>query len=181
MKKSLISTSKYLSLILRHDPQLIGLHLDEHGWASVEELLTKASAAGKDITPGLLFEVVKRNDKKRFAISDDGLRIRANQGHSLAVKLGLDPCEPPLVLYHGTAAKNLVAIRQQGLLPGSRQHVHLSADTETARRVGSRHGQPVVLIIDAATMHKHDFAFFLSENHVWLTKCVPATYIRDKV
>ena len=141
--------SKFLSLVLRHDPACIGLTLDAQGWADVDDLLQKANAAGVPLTRALLDEIVRTSDKQRFALSTDGTRIRANQGHSIPVDLALEPVAPPNVLYHGTVARFLPSIRRKGLRRGQRHHVHLSADRETASRVGSRRGEPVVLTVAA--------------------------------
>lgn len=175
---SLVSTSKFLSLVLRHDPGVISIALDANGWVDVDELLAACDRAGKHISRELLQEIVATSDKKRFSFSDDGRRIRANQGHSVVVDLGLTPIEPPPVLYHGTAERNLDSILRQGLLKGKRHHVHLSADRDTATAVGRRHGTPVALSIDAAAMGKDGFQFYRSENGVWLVDEVPAKYVR---
>jgi putative RNA 2'-phosphotransferase len=145
--------------------------------ALVDELLVKSAAAGTRITKDDLFEVVATNEKKRFTLSDDRQRIRAAQGHSIAVNLGLTPGEPPGVLYHGTATRFLEAILSEGLRPMSRQQVHLSADERTARQVGQRHGKPIVVVVQARRMHDDGFRFFLAENHVWLTDRVPPEYL----
>lgn len=173
-----VSISKFLSLILRHKPEIVGIKLDEAGWADIAELAENGSrAAGIKLTPDRIRKVAATSDKQRFAISDDGLRIRANQGHSIAVELGLDNAEPPELLFHGTAIHKLVAIRQQGIIKGNRQHVHLSPDKETAEAVGKRHGKAVVLTIQARRMHQDGFKFFLSESGVWLTDHIPEEYI----
>jgi putative RNA 2'-phosphotransferase len=172
-------TSKFLSLILRHEPQKIGLTLDEAGWADVSELIAKSVVAGHALDEAMLREIVMTSDKQRFTLSGDGTRIRAAQGHSVAVELGLPPSIPPAVLYHGTASKNVAAIRVEGLRAGSRRQVHLSADTETARRVGLRHGSPVVLTIAALRMHDAGHLFSQADNGVWLTDHVPSQFIED--
>jgi putative RNA 2'-phosphotransferase len=178
MADRLVSTSKFLSLVLRHEPEKIGLQLDSQGWVSINELLSKA--AGKlPLTVELLHEVVRTSDKQRFAISEDGTRIRANQGHSVPVELGLVPHVPPEQLYHGTATRFLDSIRRQGLLRGDRHHVHLSADTETAIKVGTRHGQPAVLIVHAGDMHRAGHVFFRSDNGVWLVAHVPPAFLEN--
>lgn len=171
------STSKFLSLILRHKPEVIGLELDEQGWAEVPELLEKAAQQNRHISRELLEIVVSTNDKKRFAFNEDGTRIRASQGHSVTVDLDLQQQEPPEHLYHGTVSKFIQAIREEGLQKMSRQHVHLSGDKETAHKVGSRRGSPVILVVRAGQMQRDGFSFYLSENGVWLTDHVPATYI----
>lgn len=169
--------SKFLSYVLRHAPETIGLKLDAGGWADVAELLAKANAAGQQIDLDTLHAVVAESDKKRFTLSDDGRRIRAAQGHSVTVDLGLAASEPPLLLYHGTASRNLDAIFTEGLKPGHRQQVHLSSDPDTARRVGERHGKPAVLTVDAGRMHRAGFLFFRADNGVWLTDHVPPGYL----
>ena len=178
MDRSLISTSKFLSLVLRHRPETIDLELDPQGWVTIDELLAAARRAGRPISRELLTRVVRENDKRRFAISDDQLRIRASQGHSVDVDLGLDSVEPPGELFHGTVKKFLRSIRQQGLKPRSRQHVHLSPDVETATAVGNRRGEAIILIVASGRMHAEGFAFYLSANGVWLTDHVPSGYIR---
>lgn len=178
MTDPLVKTSKFLSLVLRHAPETIGLSLDANGWAEVDQLLAQAASHGKAITRAQLDAVVANDSKTRYAYSDDGLRIRANQGHSLAaVDIGLPPATPPAALYHGTASRFVDAIREQGLRPGSRNHVHLSATEDTAVNVGSRHGKPVVLSIDTAAMLAQGHVFYLSANGVWLTDAVPAAFI----
>jgi putative RNA 2'-phosphotransferase len=172
------TTSKFLSLVLRHKPEIIGLTLDENGWTDTGELITKMNAQGHSITLEKLKAIVDSNDKKRFAFSEDYKRIRANQGHSIEVDLDLQEQIPPDILYHGTAEKNITSIKQQGLIKGNRHHVHLSADTETARKVGMRYGIPVILIIDAKRMYEQGFKFFRSENGVWLTDHVLPQYIQ---
>lgn len=177
MDPHLVKTSKFLSLVLRHDPATIGLSLDQNGWADVDELIALANQRGKRLTRELLEIVVETNDKRRFAISPDGTKIRANQGHSVEVDLKLPAQEPPETLFHGTASRSLESIRMQGLLRGRRQHVHLSPDEATAIKVGRRHGNPVVLRVSAARMHGDGFAFYLSDNCVWLTEHVPSGYL----
>lgn len=177
MNSERVRVSKFLSLVLRHEPECIGLSLDEAGWASIDELLRLAAAAGQEITRDVLLEIVATSDKQRFALSPDGERIRANQGHSISIDLGLAPVAPPRLLFHGTASRFLESILANGLRPGARQHVHLSADDATARRVGQRHGSPVVLRVDAAAMHAGGHAFYRSANGVWLTAAVPPRYL----
>jgi putative RNA 2'-phosphotransferase len=177
MEPNLVKISKFLSLVLRHKPDEIGLTLDENGWADVEDLLARANRAGVPLTRPLLKQVVETNDKKRFAFNADESRLRASQGHSVAVDLGLTPQPPPEVLYHGTATRFIGSIRKDGLLSGSRQHVHLSLDEPTAIKVGKRHGKPVVLVIQSGAMHRDGLQFFLSANNVWLTEKVAVKYI----
>ncbi|MCQ4211613.1 MULTISPECIES: RNA 2'-phosphotransferase [Streptomyces] len=171
-----VKVSKYLSKHLRHQPERIGLTLDEAGWVEIGELLAAAAAHGFRISRDELDHVVAVNDKRRFTI--DGARIRANQGHTIDVDLGLAPAEPPAYLYHGTVARHLDAIRAQGLRPMDRHDVHLSADRETATRVGARRGRPVVLPVDAGAMHRDGHVFRVSANGVWLTAAVPPRYLR---
>ena len=173
-------TSKFLSFVLRHQPEEIGLRLDDAGWASVEELLEACKKAGRALTREDLQRIVDTSDKKRFAFSEDGLYIRANQGHSVQIELGYEPRKPPSLLYHGTATRFLESIRKEGLKRGSRHHVHLSSDSVTAANVGARHGKPVVLRIASSQMHNDGYSFYLSENGVWLTERVPPDYILDE-
>ena len=177
MAKSTDSLSRFLSYVLRHAPDSIGMTLDPQGWVAVDELLAKAAAAGKKLTRESLAAIVAENDKQRFKFSDDGLRIRANQGHSVEVDLHLPPRVPPERLFHGTATRFLESIRAQGLRPGSRQEVHLSADRETAVAVGGRHGKPVVLGVRSAAMHAAGHVFTCSDNGVWLTAAVPPEFL----
>lgn len=171
------SISKFLSLILRHSPQTIGLQLDENGWADVEELLAKSADHKKPFSKSELEEIVATNDKKRFAFNEAHTHIRASQGHSVSIDLALLPGEPPEYLYHGTAQQFLQKIKEEGLLKMSRQHVHLSSDKETATKVGGRRGVPFILKIRSGQMHKEGIPFYLSENNVWLTDAVPSKYI----
>ena len=175
--KKLVRTSKFLSLVLRHKPEQVGLTLEDGGWVRVDALIEAANGAGVALNRTLLQEVVAKNDKKRFAFSDDGLRIRANQGHSVSIDLGLEPAVPPDVLFHGTAARFLDSIRQHGLQRRNRHHVHLSSDAETAIAVGKRHGKPVLLTIAAQRMHNAGIRFYLSKNNVWLTEHVAPAYL----
>lgn len=176
--KELEKTSKFLSLVLRHDPARIGIALDSSGWANNDQLLQQLAAHGHAITLEQLREVVATSDKQRFALSEDGLRIRANQGHSIAaVDLKLQKREPPELLLHGTAARFLDAIGASGLISQSRNHVHLSADMDVAVSVGKRHGKPVVLTVRARAMAAQGHEFYLSENGVWLTESVPLQFI----
>lgn len=176
-EKRLVRSSKMLSRILRHEPGLVGVTLDGAGWVRVDELLAALAARGRPLTRAELDHVVATNNKRRFGYSPDGLSIRANQGHTVAVDLGLAAAVPPPVLYHGTADRHLAAIFREGLRPMARQDVHLSADTETATRVGARHGRPVVLTVNAAAMTAAGHEFRLSENGVWLTDAVPPQYL----
>ena len=176
--KECIRRSRFLSLVLRHRPETIGLKLDAAGWTSVEQLLTRCAAAGQAMTLEDLCQVVETNTKRRFEFSEDGLRIRARQGHSIQVELGYEPARPPDTLYHGTAERNRSSILARGLLKGRRHHVHLSVDVATARMVGSRYGEPVVLRIDAGRMYLDGCVFYRTGNNVWLTEHVPVMYLR---
>lgn len=176
-KNNIVSTSKFLSLVLRHQPQTIGLTLDDAGWADVSELLQKLALAGRTVTLDLLREVVASNDKRRFSFSEDGTRIRANQGHSIDVALGLEELEPPAVLYHGTASRFIDSVMRTGLDKRQRHHVHLTEDIVTARSVGQRYGVPIILAIDAAAMCADGHRFYRSDNNVWLTDHVPVRYL----
>jgi putative RNA 2'-phosphotransferase len=169
--------SKFLSYVLRHEPESIGVELSPAGWVPVEMLLAAAARHGRRITIDQLNEVVRTSDKQRFAFSEDGRDIRANQGHSAPVELGYEPAPPPEVLYHGTTERFLDAIGREGLKRGSRHHVHLSATIETATAVGGRRGRPVVLTIRAREMHNAGHTFYVTPNNVWLTESVPPEYL----
>lgn len=172
-----VALGRFLSLILRHRPSAAYIELDQHGWADVDALLAGCRRAGKPLTRPDLERIVRENRKQRYSFNDDKTKIRANQGHSLAVDVELPVVEPPAVLYHGTAVQFLDSICTQGLKPGSRQHVHLSEDKATAENVGARHGRPVVLTVDAAAMWQNGYMFYRSENGVWLCREVPRGYI----
>jgi putative RNA 2'-phosphotransferase len=176
-EKEKIRTSKFLSLVLRHEPEKIGLKLDASGWVDVEALLAGCRKHGMRIGRAELEEVVATNEKKRFAFSEDGQSIRAQQGHSVEIELDYTPQTPPARLYHGTATRFIESIRLEGLQKRERHHVHLSANMETADVVGRRHGKPVVLIVRAAEMHARGHAFFVSGNGVWLTDHVPSEFL----
>ena len=172
------STSKFISLILRHKPEVIGITLDEHGWADVQALIDGVNATGRHhLTPETLEEIVRTDEKQRYAFNEDHTHIRANQGHSISVDVELEQRTPPEVLFHGTGEKYTDAIDRQGLIPKGRLYVHLSSDVETARKVGSRHGKPVIYRVDCQRMVADGHMFYLSANHVWLTKHVPARYL----
>jgi putative RNA 2'-phosphotransferase len=171
--KQRVSISRFLSLVLRHKPEKAGITLDANGWADVAALIEGMNESGRTaVTIENIKEVVASNDKQRFAFSDDYTKIRANQGHSVSVDVELVETEPPAVLFHGTAAGSVRGIFENGIRPKTRLYVHLSADEETAVKVGRRHGKPVVLSIDAARMHEDGYKFFLSANGVWLTEYV---------
>jgi putative RNA 2'-phosphotransferase len=172
-----VRVSKFLSLVLRHDPRRIGIRLDDAGWTGVSELLAACAAHGVSITRAELTALVAASDKQRFALSADGQRIRANQGHSVDVDLQLVAVAPPATLYHGTVASAISSIRKGGLVRGERHHVHLSADVETASRVGARRGKPVILTVRAADMAAAGHVFYRSANGVWLVEHVPAEFI----
>ena len=172
-----IDTSRFLSLVLRHRPDKIGITLDPDGWTRVDALLAALARAGKPVDRQMLDRVVATNNKKRFALSEDGERIRASQGHSVQVELGYEPATPPAELFHGTVDRFLGAIRSEGLRPMKRHHVHLSADLATASNVGSRRGDAVVLTVRAADMRLAGHIFFVSANGVWLTDSVPPAFI----
>jgi putative RNA 2'-phosphotransferase len=177
MNVNIVTASKFLSLLLRHRPETIGLSLDAEGWAEIEDIVRLTAGTRTPLTKRLIEEIAATSDKKRFAISDDGTRIRANQGHSILVDLNLRPQNPPEKLFHGTATRFLESIIRQGLIKGNRQHVHLSPDRVTAMKVGQRHGKPVILSIAAQAMQASGFVFFLSANGVWLTDHVPTKFL----
>lgn len=178
MTSDLVKVSRFLSLVLRHKPEEIGLTLDANGWADVEQLIALVNQSGRPLSRALLEQVVAGNDKQRFAFNADHTRIRASQGHSVAVDLDLPAREPPEILFHGTAVGGLESIRVQGLLRGKRQHVHLSRDAATAIKVGQRHGKPVVLQVRAGEMYRSGYRFFCSANSVWLTEQVPPRFLQ---
>jgi len=169
--------SKFMSFVLRHDPASAGLVLDEAGWTSAESLLEALQARGYGTTRKAMEELVRADSKGRYSFSADGERIRANQGHSVAVDLGLAPAEPPDRLYHGTVERFLQAILSEGLRPMERHHVHLSPDRQTASAVGARRGVPVILEVDARAMREAGHVFFRSDNGVWLTDVVPPGFL----
>lgn len=178
MDKQLAKTSKYLSFILRHQPEAIGLTLDENGWAPIDELIEKTTEF--ELNKNILKLVVETNDKQRFAMDNNRGKIRANQGHSIKVDLSLEPVKPPSVLLHGTAERSYESIMKQGLTKQKRHHVHLSESKMVATSVGSRYGKPKLLEIDTKRMHEEGFEFFRSANNVWLVEAVPPKFIREK-
>lgn len=172
------SISKYIALILRHKPETIGLVLDKHGWADVNQLVDGIKKKYPEFTKQNLEVIVANDNKQRYSFSEDDLHIRANQGHSVNVNVELKEIDPPNLLYHGTATRFVESIKKEGLVPKTRLYVHLSKDYDTAVKVGQRHGEPIVLTINAAKMKNDGFKFFVSENGVYLTKRVPTEYIR---
>lgn len=170
--------SKFLSYVLRHHPEVIQIQTDQNGWTGVGELLENLNNAGYQVNFEILEYLVDSNEKKRFSFNENKTLIRASQGHSISVDLGYNTKEPPGLLYHGTAIKNLEAIKLKGLLRMERQHVHLSTNMETARQVGQRYGQAVILEIDSGKMFEKGFEFYLSDNGVWLTESVPPEFIK---
>ncbi len=175
----LVRISKYLSKHLRHQPERLGLTLAPGGWVSVNDLLEACARKGFPLVRAELEEVVAKNDKRRFSFDETGTLIRANQGHSVEVDLQLEPLEPPPMLYHGTGHNSVESILSAGLLRMARHHVHLSADAETAQKVGARHGRPVVFAVDAGAMRQAGHLFYRSENGVWLTVHVPPAFLRQ--
>lgn len=168
---------RFMSMVLRHKPESIGIVLDEYGYADVKQLLKAMKEHGKYIDMATLERIVAENDKKRYSFNKDHTKIRASQGHSISVDLQLEQKIPPKVLYHGTAERFLESIQKKGLLKMSRQYVHLSKDIQTAVKVGQRHGKAVVLNVDAEKMVKDGFCFYLSDNGVWLCEKVPCQYL----
>ena len=173
---SLKETSKFISLILRHKPETIGITLDEHGWANVDELIA-GIAKTHPIDMAILEQIVAEDEKQRYSFNEDKTLIRANQGHSIPVDVELEEKQPPEILYHGTGEKYVSSINEQGLIPKSRLYVHLSGDEETARKVGQRHGKPVIYKVKSGEMYNDGYKFFRSVNGVWLTKNVPVKYL----
>ena len=182
MSDSLTGTSRFISLILRHKPEVIGITLDEHGWADVDDMIAGINQSGKyKIDRDMLDEIVRTDEKQRYSYNEDHTLIRANQGHSIPVDVELEKVEPPEFLYHGTGEKFTASIDKQGLIPKSRLYVHLSLDEETAVKVGRRHGKPVIYLVRAGNMKRDGYAFYRSVNGVWLTKEVPVKYLRKKI
>lgn len=176
-KKEQNTISKFLSLVLRHKPEEIGLVLDNEGWADVKELINKSNEKNISLDFKKLENIVLNNDKKRFVFNLDSTRIRANQGHSINIDLNLTSQKPPKYLFHGTSLSNIPSINKEGICKKSRQYVHLSKDIQTANIVGARHGTPIVIRIDTEKMYADGYIFFLSENNVWLTDYIPKDYI----
>lgn len=170
------SASKFLALVLRHRPEVIGITLDEHGWADVDELVRGMSKT-REFSAAMLEEIVSTDSKGRYSFNADHSKVRANQGHSVKVDVELERAVPSHSLFHGTAEKSVASIQKEGLLPMGRLYVHLSPDVDTAVKVGSRHGRPVVFEVNAIAMQDDGYEFFLSKNDVWLTKTVPAKYL----
>jgi len=177
-EKQAIKISKFLSLVLRHQPEMAKITLDENGWTDVDILIEKSNAAGIHLTAGLLKHIVDTNSKKRFCFNETFDKIRANQGHSVEINLGYLAQEPPEILYHGTGSNSVQSITKHGLDKRSRHHVHLSQDIEIAIQVGQRHGKPFVFQVMAGQMFRDAFTFYLSDNGVWLTEFVPAKYLK---
>lgn len=176
MQKQLKDISKYLSYLLRHEPQAIGLALDAQGWASVEQLVSKTTQY--ELTQALIETVVETNDKQRFVFNSDRTKIRANQGHSISIDLALEPIDPPNTLFHGTAERFIDAIKTEGLKKMQRHHVHLSESEWVAKSVGSRYGKPVLLTVDTKQMAADGYRFYKTANSVWLVDVVPPGYIQ---
>ena len=181
MKNNDTSLSKFISLILRHKPEEIGITLDRYGWADTAELIEGIRAKGCEIDRETLERIVREDSKQRYSFSGDGKRIRANQGHSIPVEVEMPVTPPPEKLYHGTALRFLDSIKQSGIRKMSRLYVHLSPDEETAVKVGSRHGKPVVLVIDTAAMTADGYQFRLSENGVWMSEDIPWKYVAEVI
>lgn len=171
------SRSKFLSLILRHKPETIGITLDSNGWANVNELLRRIALGDPDFNMSVLIDIVKTDSKGRYSFNEDMTMIRANQGHSINVDVQLKVETPPDILYHGTSVNSVSSIIKHGLMKMGRLHVHLSDNYDTAIKVGSRHGSPVVLTIHASRMVEDGYKFYISENGVWLTDSVPPQYL----
>lgn len=180
--EKLKALSKFLSYVLRHHPEAIGLSLDRNGWAHIDELMARARKEGREISRPLLYKVIDSGDKQRFILSDDEQYIRAGYGHSIEVDLQLQPKPPPRELYHGTTRQQMPSIVEKGLLPGNRNFVHLSADRTDARKVGSRHGKPIVLSVNCGAMTDQGFDFYQSKSEpgIWLIKYVPARFLHNE-
>ncbi|EIS9524030.1 RNA 2'-phosphotransferase [Clostridioides difficile] len=169
--------SIFISLILRHKPETIGIKLDDYGYADVNELIEKINNTGRNINIEILVQIVKEDNKQRYSFNEDRSKIRANQGHSINVNVELRELEPPRFLYHGTATRFLDNIKKEGIISKSRLYIHLSNDIDTAVQVGKRHGIPIVLKINAGKMYENDYKFYLSENNIWLCEYIPFKYV----
>ncbi|MBL0294163.1 MAG: RNA 2'-phosphotransferase [Saprospiraceae bacterium] len=178
-EKQITHISKFLSLVLRHQPETIDIQLDQNGWTDVKDLIEKANNYGIKFDREILNHIVATNPKKRFAYNDTFDKIRASQGHSVEIELGYTNQKPPEILFHGTAEKFVQSILDTGLEKGNRQQVHLSADVETAIKVGQRHGKPFVFKVVAEKMYNDNFEFFISDNGIWLTDNVPTKYLKQ--
>jgi putative RNA 2'-phosphotransferase len=180
-KKQTTQISKFLSLVLRHKPETIGIELDQNGWADVKSLLEKSNKYGLQFDLEMLKYIVETNPKKRFAFDHNFSKIRASQGHSLEIELGYSNQKPPQFLFHGTSEKSVESIWENGIEKQKRQHVHLSSDIDTAIKVGQRHGKPFIFKILAEEMYNDKFEFYISDNNVWLTNFVPKKYLKRNV
>ncbi|EJX2602088.1 RNA 2'-phosphotransferase [Clostridioides difficile] len=169
--------SIFISLILRHKPETIGIKLDDYGYADVNELIEKINNTGRNINIEILEQIVKEDNKQRYSFNEDRSKIRANQGHSINIDVELKELEPPEYLYHGTATRFLDNIKNEGIIKQSRLYVHLSRDIDTAIKVGKRHGTPVILKINTGKMYENGYKFYLSENNVWLCEYIPFKYV----
>lgn len=179
LSKEEVKISKFVSLVLRHKPENIGLTLSKDGWANVHELIEKIKATGRNINKDILERVVLYNDKKRFSFNENHTLIRANQGHSIDVDLGFEEKEPPEILFHGTSIDNIDSIKKEGIKKMNRLHVHLSLTEDIAKKVGERHGKPIIIKINSKQMYEDGIKFYLSENKVWLCYYVDSKYIID--
>jgi putative RNA 2'-phosphotransferase len=175
-----IELGRFISLILRHKPEAVGIKLDSNGWANVDELISGINKAGKKIDMEILERIVRENNKQRYSFNETHTKIRANQGHSINVDVELKEAIPPDKLYHGTATRFMESIKKNGITKQSRQYVHLSADKETATAVGKRHGKPIVLIVDTVKMRADGHKFYISENGVWLCGDISWKYISEE-
>jgi putative RNA 2'-phosphotransferase len=174
---NLIHISKFLSLVLRHKPETVGMTFEKGGWLKVDDLIQGAKEAGVELDKELLRAVVEHSERKRFSFSEDGLKIRANYGHSIPIDLAIEAVEPPEFLFHGTAVRFIEAIRKEGIVPQGRQYVHLSPDEQTAGEVGRRHGVPIVFTIQSRLMHENGFKLYPTDSGIWLTETVPPEFI----
>ncbi|MBR4445395.1 MAG: RNA 2'-phosphotransferase [Solobacterium sp.] len=174
---NLVKIGKYISLLLRHRPEAEGLHMDEHGWVDAQELIDALARKFPGFDRDVLDRIVAENDKKRYSYSEDGTRIRANQGHSIDVDVEMPEAEPPEILWHGSAERFASSIEEKGLLPQSRRYVHLSMDKQTAYTVGKRHGKPVIYMVRSGEMYRDGYIFYCSANGVWQTAAVPVRYL----
>jgi putative RNA 2'-phosphotransferase len=171
--------SKTISYLLRHKPETAGLTLQPGGWVDVQHLIhgiNQTTKLPRPITLHDIHHIVEIDSKKRYSLKEG--QIRAVQGHSTKVEMEYKPVQPPKYLYHGTVIENLNSIRDTGLKPMTRQHVHLSENYETAVSIAKRHGNKIhILKVDAEKAHENGVKFYKAENGVWLADSVPKTYL----
>lgn len=177
MSKKNDRLSVFLSLVLRHKPEVIGLALDNQGYLKLDDLIDGINKSGREVELQTILDIVNSDDKKRYSLSEDNSKIRASQGHSIPVDLSLANGIPSGQLFHGTAERFKESIETTGLVKAGREYVHLSENIETAISVGSRRGKPVVFLVDHKKMLEDGHELWISENNVWLSENIPTKYL----